>query len=69
MGRVGSMAPKIGRIYKARVTVAVGNGKGVFGVATAMDDLATEAIVIARQQAFRNLQDLVYHSIENKNKF
>ena len=76
IGRVGSMAPKIGRIYKARVTVAVGNGKGIYGVATAMDDLTTEAIVLARQQAFYNLQSVnlvegrtiagpVYHNYHN----
>lgn len=52
------MAPKLGRIYKARVTVAVGNGKGIYGVATAMDDISTEAIVQARQQAFHNLQSV-----------
>jgi len=76
IGRIGSMAPKIGRIYKARVTVAVGNGKGIYGVATAMDDLTTEAIVLARQQAFYNLQSVnlvegrtiagpVYHNYHN----
>ena len=52
------MAPKIGRIYKARVTVAVGNGAGIYGVATAQDDLSTDAILLARRKAFENLQSI-----------
>jgi len=61
IGRVGYMAPKAGRIYSARATVVVGNGKGIYGVATAQEPLATSAIISARRQAFKNLQSIHLH--------
>ena len=60
------MAPKAGRIYSARATVVVGNGKGIYGVATAQEPLATSAIISARRQAFKNLQCKVGHSVLDK---
>ena len=48
MGRVSDMVPKLGRIYKQRITVMVGNGKGVYGIATVQTDDVVEGIVLAR---------------------
>ena len=56
LGRVSSMSPKLGRIYKRRSTVMVGNGNGVFGIATCQTDDSIEGIVLARSNAFKNLQ-------------
>jgi len=56
MGRVSDMVPKLGRIYKQRITVMVGNGKGVYGIATVQTDDVIEGIALARTSAFRNLQ-------------
>ena len=64
IGRVSKMAPKLGRIYKCRTTIMVGNCAGFYGFATAQTDEATEGIKEARAQAFRNLE---YHRLhENR---
>ena len=48
MGRVSDMVPKLGRIYKQRITVMVGNGKGIYGIATVQTDDIIEGIALAR---------------------
>ena len=54
--RVSSMAPKVGRLYRMRTTVVVGNGKGIYGIGTVQSEEYMDAIVAARKYAFENLQ-------------
>ena len=56
VNRVSSMAPKIGRLYRIRATVVVGNGKGVYGIGTVQAEEMMDAVVSARKYAFENLQ-------------
>ena len=55
-GRVSAMVPKIGRQYKVRMTVIVGNGLGVYGVGTTQCGEYMESLIAARSLAFTNLQ-------------
>ena len=60
LGRVSAMAPKLGRLYKVRTTVMVGNCKGFYGMATVQTEDHIEGLILARREAFRNLE---YHRL------
>ena len=69
MGRVSDMVPKLGRIYKQRITVMVGNGKGVYGIATVQTDDVVEGIVLARSSGrFSNSRNY-FQRVRKKNLF